>query len=199
MISKNNLISISFKFLLLIILFTTFVTSGFIFTHTTSGKLSDEKFAKDIFTHNLNGKYVATEQFFNHKLFLQDNGDYLELKIADELLNNRWIEGASNKINWSNDTYGYSVSIISESENSKGVVVFGKNKDAKTIKIIFNKNTYSTFISPDEFFIITYPIFETLNKDTDIYNIYSTGKSKDLKVIFTEDENIYCKHMKLIK
>lgn len=198
---KKNLVFLSLKFLLPITLCTIALCFGVLYNFTVSGMLSDEEIAKAVFSYNTDEEYVATEQFFDHKLFLQVNDDYLELKTADEVLNNRWVQGYSTQVQWNDSLYGYSIAIIEDDNdiNNKGVVVFGKNKDAKTLKITFNNNVYTTFISPDEFFIITYPTFETLDENTTIYDIYSTGKSKDLKITFNEDDNIICNHMKYLR
>lgn len=195
----GSLIFLSSKFLLPLTLCSISLFFSILYSSTISGNLSDEEIAKAVFNYNTEGNYVATEQFFNHKLFLQDNGEYLELKIADEVLNNRYVQGYSRQIPWNKDSYGYSVALISEDDDSTGVIVFGKNNDAKTIEITLNNNVYSTFISPDTFFIITYPTFEMLDDNSDIYNIYSTGKSKDLKITFNEDDKTKCNHMKFLK
>ncbi|MDU2673431.1 MAG: VanZ family protein [Clostridium sp.] len=195
----GSLIFLSSKFLLPLTLCSISLFFSILYSSTISGNLSDEEIAKAVFNYNTEGNYVATEQFFNHKLFLQDNGEYLELKIADEVLNNRYVQGYSRQIPWNKDSYGYSVALISEDDESTGVIVFGKNNDAKTIEITLNNNVYSTFISPDTFFIITYPTFEMLDDNSDIYNIYSTGKSKDLKITFNEDDKTKCNHMKFLK
>ena len=195
----GSLIFLSSKFLLPLTLCSISLFFSILYSSTISGNLSDEEIAKAVFNYNTEGNYVATEQFFNHKLFLQDNGEYLELKIADEVLNNRYVQGYSRQIPWNKDSYGYSVALISEDDESTGVIVFGKNNDAKTIEITLNNNVYSTFISPDTFFIITYPTFEMLEDNSDIYNIYSTGKSKDLKITFNEDDKTKCNHMKFLK
>ena len=195
----GSLIFLSSKFLLPLTLCSISLFFSILYISTISGNLSDEEIAKAVFNYNTEGNYVATEQFFNHKLFLQDNGEYLELKIADEVLNNRYVQGYSRQIPWNKDSYGYSVALISEDDDSTGVIVFGKNNDAKTIEITLNNNVYSTFISPDTFFIITYPTFEMLDDNSDIYNIYSTGKSKDLKITFNEDDKTKCNHMKFLK
>lgn len=198
--NKRSLALLIVKFLLPLSLCTIALFFCILYNSTVSGKLSDDEIAKSVFRYNTDGNYVVSEQFFNHKLFLQHNDNYLTLKIADEVLNNRWSQGVSNKIPWCNNQYGYSISIINDNNNSnrKGIVVFGKNKDAKTIKIKFNKNIYSTFLPDNEFFIIAYPTFETLDQDTDIYNIYSTGKSKDLKVVFYDNNGAICKDMTYI-
>lgn len=195
----GSLIFLSSKFLLPLTLCSISLFFSILYSSTISGNLSDEEIAKAVFNYNTEGNYVATEQFFNHKLFLQDNGEYLELKIADEVLNNRYVQGYSRQIPWNKDSYGYSVALISEDDESTGVIVFGKNNDAKTIEITLNNNVYSTFISADTFFIITYPTFEMLDDNSDIYNIYSTGKSKDLKITFNEDDKTKCNHMKFLK
>lgn len=195
----RSLIFLSSKFLLPLTLCSISLFFSILYSSTISGNLSDEEIAKAVFNYNTEGNYVATEQFFNHKLFLQDNGEYLELKIADEVLNNRYVQGYSRQIPWNKDSYGYSVALISEDDESTGVIVFGKNNDAKTIEITLNNNVYSTFISPDTFFIITYPTFEMLDDNSDIYNIYSTVKSKDLKITFNEDDKTKCNHMKFLK
>lgn len=195
----GSLIFLSSKFLLPLTLCSISLFFSILYSSTISGNLSDEEIAKAVFNYNTEDNYVATEQFFNHKLFLQDNGEYLELKIADEVLNNRYVQGYSRQIPWNKDSYGYSVALISEDDESTGVIVFGKNNDAKTIEITLNNNVYSTFISADTFFIITYPTFEMLDDNSDIYNIYSTGKSKDLKITFNEDDKTKCNHMKFLK
>ena len=194
----GSLIFLSSKFLLPLTLCSISLFFSILYSSTISGNLSDEEIAKAVFNYNTEGNYVVTEQFFNHKLFLQDNGEYLELKIADEVLNNRYVQGYSRQIPWNKDSYGYSVALISEDDESTGVIVFGKNNDAKTIEITLNNNVYSTFISADTFFIITYPTFEMLDDNSDIYNIYSTGKSKDLKITFNEDDKTKCNHMKFL-
>lgn len=196
---KKSLIYQSSKFLFIFASCIICLFFSIFYSSTVSGKLSDKEIAEAVFSYDTEGQYVVSEQFFNHKLFLQDNGDYLDFKIADEVLNNRWTEGYSTQLKLDKNEYGYSVALISEDENSTGVVVYGKNKDAKTIKITFNNSVYSTFISPNDFFIIAYPTFESLDQTSDIYNIYSTGQSNDLKITFNENDKTLCNHMKFIK
>ena len=194
---KGSLVFLSLKFLLPITLTTMAVFFGILYSSTTSGKLSTEEIATAVF-NNSDMEYKEYAAFFTHKLYLQDNGEYLELKMADEVINNRWVPGYSTQVSWNGNDYGYSVSIIDD-ENGTGVVVFGKNKDAKTITIKFAGDVYTEFLSADEYFITTYPTLKVLDEDTTIYDIYSNGKSKDLKVTFNEDDGYLCNHMEFLK
>ena len=74
----GSLIFLSSKFLLPLTLCSISLFFSILYSSTISGNLSDEEIAKAVFNYNTEGNYVATEQFFNHKLFLQDNGEYLE-------------------------------------------------------------------------------------------------------------------------
>lgn len=195
---KGSLITLSSKFLLPITITTIAVFFGILYSFTVSGNQSDEDIAEAVFTYSTGNEYVESAQFFNHKLFLQDNADYFELKIADEVLQNRYVQGFSTQVQWDGNDYGYSIALIND-DSKIGVIVFGKNNDAKTITINFAGDVYSQFVFEDEYFIITFPILKELPENTTIYDIYSTGESNDLKVYFNESDSTTCGHMKYLK
>ncbi|KGJ48442.1 hypothetical protein KD33_14680 [Clostridium sp. NCR] len=62
-------------------------------------------------------------------------------------------------------------------------MVFGKNKDASKIEIIFNDKSYSEEIKPNEYFLTVFPSFETL-ENKGIRNMHNPLESKDLKIEF---------------
>lgn len=195
---KGNLVSLSLKFLLPITISAIAVFFGILYSFTVSGKLSDNEIATAVFKYDTEGDYVASAQFFNHKLFLQDDEDHFELKIADEVLNNRYIQGYSNQVQWNGNHYGYSVELTND-DGKIGVIVFGKNKDAKTISINFAGEVYSEFVFEDEYFITTFPILKELPQDTTIYDFYTNGKSDDLKISFYESDGTICRDIKFLK
>ena len=195
---KGSLIYLSSKILLPITLTTITVFFGILYSFTTSGNLPDEEIAQAVFKYDIEGAYVESAQFFNHKLFLQENGDYLELKTADEVLNNRYAQGYSKQVPWNNNDYGYSVEFTNDA-GKVGVIVFGKNKDAKTISINFAGEVYSEFLFEDEYFITTFPILKELPQDTTIYDFYTNGKSDDLKISFYESDGTTCRDIKFLK
>lgn len=195
---KGSLIYLSSKILLPITLTTITVFFGILYSFTTSGNLPDEEIAQAVFKYDIEGDYVESAQFFNHKLFLQENGDYLELKTADEVLNNRYVQGYSKQVPWNNNDYGYSVEFTNDA-GKVGVIVFGKNKDAKTISINFAGEVYSEFLFEDEYFITTFPILKELPQDTTIYDFYTNGKSDDLKISFYESDGTTCRDIKFLK
>lgn len=195
---KGSLIYLSSKILLPITLTTITVFFGILYSFTTSGNLPDEEIAQAVFKYDIEGDYVESAQFFNHKLFLQENGNYLELKTADEVLNNRYVQGYSKQVPWNNNDYGYSVEFTNDA-GKVGVIVFGKNKDAKTISINFAGEVYSEFLFEDEYFITTFPILKELPQDTTIYDFYTNGKSDDLKISFYESDGTTCRDIKFLK
>lgn len=195
---KGNLVSLSLKFLLPITISTIVVFFGILYSFTVSGKLSDNEIATAVFKYDTEGDYVASAQFFNHKLFLQDDEYHFELKIADKVLTNRYVQGYSNQVQWNGNHYGYSVELTND-DGKIGVIVFGKNKDAKTISINFAGEVYSEFVFEDEYFITTFPILKELPQDTTIYDFYTNGKSDDLKISFYESDGTICRDIKFLK
>lgn len=194
---KGNLVSLSLKFLLPITISTITIFFGILYSFTVSGNLPDEEIASEVFNNNF-VEYKQYASFFTHKLFLADYGDYFDLSIADEVLNNRWVRGYSNQVQWNGNDYGYSVELIND-DGKIGVVVFGKSKDAKTITINFSGDVYTEFLSADSYFITTYPTLKVLDDDTTIYDIYTDGKSSDLKITFNEAHGLVCTHMNFLK
>lgn len=193
---SDNLMVLVLKPIGTILFFSAIYCFVLLYNSTVSGNLSNEDIAQSVFS-NINGQLVESSQFFNHKLFLQDNDEYLELQIANEILENRWVNGYSSQLHWNDKSYGYSVEIIRDNDKT-GIVVFGKNKDAKTITIKLNGKIYTEYIESNNFFITTFPTYQPLPENTSIANIYNNEKSSLLNISFNEDSGNICNHMKII-
>ena len=81
-------------------------------------------------------------------------------------MKNRWFDTANCKGKYFKADGDYSVAIIyddiTEQNVTMSVLVFGKNKDASKIEILFNDKIYSEEIKANEYFITVFPSFETL-------------------------------------
>lgn len=193
----GSFLILSFKLLIPTILISIFAIYSGLYYSTTSGKLSDEDIAKNVFSYNTSDNYVAFTEFSEYKFFLADYGNYIDLLTAKRVLNNRWTQGGgAYQLNLENKDSGYSIATFSENNNENlAIIVWGKNFDAESIEITFNGQEYSQELRPNDYFIVPFPTFETVSENTDIYNIFEGEESKDLIIKFKEKNGDECKHI----
>lgn len=166
-----------------------------VYNSTISSNTSDEEIANIVFNYSDSTDFQEVKEVLGYKIFLKDEGDYVELRPLQRVLNNRWLDLGYSAGKYLKADGDYSIGIIYQSikeENvTMSVVVFGKNKDASKVEITFNGKSYSEEIDHNEYFIIAFPSFETL-KNTASYNIYNGLENKDLKVeFFDKNEDKY--------
>ena len=193
---NGNLWLLAFKpvsFMLAIILVFTFIN---IYNSTISKSASNEEIAKVVFKNSVNTDFEIEKESWNHKIFLKDEGDYLNLIDIKKVLNDSRYTTDNTSIGQINKIFGdYSFGIINE-DNKVGLVVFGKNKNSSKVEINFNGKEYVENLKEDQYFIITFPSLEILEENSDIYNIYNGQESKDLKIDFYDDNGNEYKDMK---
>lgn len=179
--------------MLAIILVFTFIN---IYNSTISKSASNEEIAKVVFKNSVNTDFEIEKESWNHKIFLKDEGDYLNLIDIKKVLNDSRYTTDNTSIGQINKIFGdYSFGIINE-DNKVGLVVFGKNKNSSKVEINFNGKEYVENLKEDQYFIITFPSLEILEENSDIYNIYNGQESKDLKIDFYDDNGNEYKDMK---
>lgn len=162
-----------------------------IYKSTISLNTSDEEIAKSVFQHSSNTDFQVTKEFLGYKSFLKDEGQYIELKSVQKVLKNRWFDTASCTGKYFKADGDYSIAIIYDDITDQNVImsvlVFGKNKDASKIEIVFNDKIYSEEIKFNEYFITVFPSFETL-ENKGIRNMKNTLENGILKINFLDKE-----------
>lgn len=185
---KGGLVGLCVKPIGAMILSIIILSTMVAYSSTASGKLSDEEIVKAVFSYYDNYEIIASKNFDDYKFLLSEDEGRIELLTAEKVLNNRWTGGAGSQFD--NTAFDYSVTTINN-DNKTGLIVFGKNKDADTIEIEFNGNKYSEVIKKDDYFIVSFPTFELLDENSDVYNFFSGEESNDLKISFLENGNTY--------
>lgn len=186
---KGGLVGVCAKPIGAMIIGTTLLSITICYSSTASSKTPDDEIVKEVFTYYDNYEHIAVENFEDYKFFLQDNDGYIDLISVEKIFNNRWTQGTSG-VHLDNNNADYSISTIN-SGGKTGLVVFGKNKGADTIEIDFNSKKYTEDIKKDDYFIVSFPTFELLDENSDVYNFFSGEESNDLKIRFLENESTY--------
>lgn len=162
----GSLLTLSIKPVSIMFIIVSVFSIIYIYKSTTSINTSDEEIAKSVFQHSSNSEFQVTKEFLGYKSFIKDEGEYIELKSVQKVLKNRWFDTANCKGKYFKADGDYSVAIIyddiTEQNVTMSVLVFGKNKDASKIEILFNDKIYSEEIKANEYFITVFPSFETL-------------------------------------
>ena len=170
------------------------------YNSTISRNESNEDIAKVVFKDSINTNVEVVKDVSEYKLFLKDNGDYVDLISLEDVFNNRWLDnttiiGQYHKINGDYSICPIYEKIIDESTVSISIAVFGKNKNASKVEINFNGNTYIEELKTNEYFLVTFPRFETF-KNSDIDNIYIKDKNNLLKIGFLDSKGKEYNEMK---
>lgn len=189
---NGNLVTLSIKPLSIMfgaVLLFTIIT---IYNSTISANTSNEDIAKAVFKYSSNTDFEAVKDFSGYKLFLKDEGDYVNLMSIESILNNRWLDSGTSigQYQKSNGDYGITTiydNILGEDNVSMSIAVFGKNKNSNKVEIIFNGKNYIEEIKSNEYFLVTFPSFETF-KNSDIDDIYNGEESKILKIRFLDSK-----------
>lgn len=161
------------------------------FAVTMSGDLSDDELAKSVFQYSVDSDFEVVTHIGDYKLFLKDEGNYLDLRYIKSVLNNRWYNAMDTIGQTDNTSVDYSVGTLHDGELTT-VVVFGKNKSASKIKIEFNGKEYTEEIKENEYFVVPFPTFETLDDQSDVFNFFDGEVCKDLRVtLYDSNGNEY--------
>ena len=172
-----------------------------VYNVTIPASASNEEIANTVFKYSSDKDFQAVKDIAGEKLFLKDEDKYVELISVQSVLNKRWVDsrisiGQYEKVNGDyNFTTICNNDIDNENETSMSIVVFGKNKNANKIEIIFNGTSYVEEIKNDEYFIVNFPSFETV-KNSDIGTIHNGEESEVLKIKFTDSQGNECTDMK---
>lgn len=184
----GSLLALSIKPLSVMVCAISIFTIIYMYNSTISRNESNEDIAKVVFSDSTN--YQAVKDISEYKLFLQDNGDYVDLISLESVLNNRWLNSKIMIGQYEKCRGNYSIcpifeKTIDESNNSISFAVFGKNRSANKVEITFDGDTYIEELKINEYFLVTFPIFKTF-KDSDIDNIYDVEKNTLLKIRFLD-------------
>ena len=186
----GNLVVLSIKPLSIMfgaVLLFTMIT---MYNSTISANTSNEDIAKVVFKDSKNTDFQAVKDLSEYKLFLKDEENYVNLISIESILNNRWLDSRKTieRYQKSNGDYGISTiynNIVDKDNVSMSIAVFGKNKNASKLEIIFNGKRYIEEIKPNEYFLVISPSVETF-KNNDIDNICNGRESKILKIKFLD-------------
>ncbi|WP_315079839.1 VanZ family protein [uncultured Clostridium sp.] len=183
----GNLVTLIIKPVSIMFVIVSLFSIITVYNSTMSSNTSDEEIANSVFQYNSNTEFQAVKEILGYKIFLKEEGDYVELKAVQKVLNNRWLDIRNCTGQYLKVDGDYSIGIIyddiTEQNVTMSVLAFGKNKDASKVEIIFNGKSYSEEIKSNEYFLIAFPSFETL-ENKGIHNIYNGLESKDLKIEF---------------
>lgn len=186
----GNLVVLSIKPLSIMFCAISIFTIITMYNSTISANTSNEDIAKVVFKGSSNTDFEAVKDLSEYKLFLKDEGDYVNLMSVESVLNNRWLDSRTSigQYQKSNGDHGISTIYdnIDEANVSMSIAVFGKNKNASKVEIIFNGKNYIEEIKQNEYFLVTFPSFETVVENNDIGNIYNGEESKILKIRFLD-------------
>lgn len=195
-----NLIALAAKPLSVMFIACFIVTFYMVYVNTYSAKLSNNELATKAFSEYQGGKFVAYKKFDKYKLFIRDEGNYVELCMLEKTLGDRFVKSSSLQRSINDAKAFYSVQLIGDyQKNCLTAIVFGRNNNSENIVITLNGKEYSEKVAPNNYFIVIYPKYEKLKKDTDVYNIYHGGSSEDLKIKFTDmngsvnNDVVFCK------
>jgi hypothetical protein len=195
----RNLFLVAIKPIFIMILCCGIFITYTIYRNTFSSKLLEEKFAIEALAEE-DSNYVTAKEFDKYKLFLEVKKGEIILSTFQKGFINRYVLESNTQTNLKDTMYGYKIHILQKNrDNSKGVVVFGKNNGAKSIVITFNKKEYREDLKADSFFIVAYPEFKRLNESSDVYNVSNNQPSKDLQIKFMDENGSEYKYMKFIK
>lgn len=194
---EGNLVWVAAKPIGVMILITSILSFGLLYSFTASAKLSNEQLALEVIGSNSTGRYETVRDFQDYKLFLLDDDNFMKLRSVKRILNNRWYKSGCYE-NFQKEEGDYYISTI-YNDHTLAVIAFGKNKDAKTIKITFKDNEYIEELKGNEYFIVPFPTFEAIDVNNDIYNIFNGEESKDLEVEFYDDNGDICTNMKFAR
>lgn len=197
----GNLVVLSIKPLSVMLGAVLLFTMISIYNQTMSGNTSNEDIAKSVFKYSNNTDFEAVRDIEGYKLFLKDEGEFVILMAVENVLNNRWLDSRTSIAQYQENKGDYSISTIYENRIdddtvSMSAVVFGKNKDASKVEIIFNGKKYIEEIKPEQYFLVTFPSFEAI-KDEDISNIDNIEESTVLKIRFLDSKEKDYNEMKL--
>lgn len=198
---KVNLFAVAFKPLSVMLLCSAAFVFYSMFTNSYSSKLNQEEFAAEVFSDSWKGgSFVKAKDFDRYRLFLRDNESYIDLAVFERIFIDRYVVEGNYQLNLQGNKYGYDVVFLQDiKNNSTGVAVFGKNKDAKTISINFQGEEYKEDLKAEDYFIVVYPKFQKAEDYWDIYNLYNGGTSKDLQIKFSDEKGQETGNMKLIR
>ena len=191
----GNLVVLSIKPLSIMfgaVLLFTIIT---IYNSTISANTSNEDIARVVFKYSSSTDFEAVKDIAGYKLFLRDEGDYINLIGVESVLNDRWLDSRTIMGQYEKSNGDYSISTIYDNNNednvSMSIAVFGKNKNASKVEINFNGKNYVEEINPNEYFLVVFPSFEVL-ENNDIDNLYNGEESKILNIRFLDsNENYY--------
>ncbi|EQB87226.1 glycopeptide antibiotics resistance protein [Clostridium punense] len=176
----GGLVKLILKPLSIMIGIVTIFSAAMVYNSTMSGDLSNEEIAREVFKYRPNKDFVVEKEVLGYKLFLKDEGTYIDLISVKKVFNNRWDKNGIGS-QFEKMRGDYDIRTIHE-ENSVGVLVYGKNKGASKIEIKFNGKSYVEELKLEKYFIVAFPSFEALDKNTDMYNVFNGKESKDLSI-----------------
>lgn len=186
-----NLLVLAAKPIGIMVLLVSILSFTVVYNTTMSGDLSDDELAKSVFQYSVDSDFEVVTNIGDYKLFLKDEGNYLDLRYIKSVLNNRWYNAMDTIGQTDNTSVDYSVGTLHDGELTT-VVVFGKNKSASKIKIEFNGKEYTEEIKENEYFVVPFPTFETLDDQSDVFNFFDGEVCKDLRVtLYDSNGNEY--------
>lgn len=190
----GKLVFICVKPISIMVLAIASISFFMVYKSTFAGNVTNEKLATEVFFNNNSNDYKIIKDIKGYKIYLSEYKGYLEIKTAKKIFGNRWTMDRSGRA-LDAENFDYSFDILRKDKKT-GIILYGKSLDCTSVEITFNGEKYKEKIDPNSYFIVSFPTFEHLSRNTDIYDVFNDEPSKDLQVKFLEDDNKECTHMK---
>lgn len=190
--NKTKLVPIAAKPLAVMLLCSCIAVISTIYSYSYPASTFKSEGSTQAFAVTSSAKPVSKD-FNKGKLCLKDYGDYLELSRFKRLPGNRYVLLENSNLSLKGNKCGYTFWPIYDSSNdSVGLVVFGKNTSTKTIVITFNGKKYAEELTADSNFIIAFPSFEKLDADVNLRTALNDKSSKALNIKFLDESGKEC-------
>lgn len=169
-----------------------------IFNSSVSYKASNEEIAETVFKNSVNAGFQAVKDTSKYKLFLKDEGDYVELAYLKKIIGSRWLDSRTIIGQYGNGHGDYKIGLIHDGREPLTIVVFGKNKAAAKVEFIVNGKTCSEDIKEGDYFISAFSINENVKGD-DLDYLLNDNVSAKLFVRFLDSAGNEYTDMKFAK
>lgn len=180
---SGNLINLVLKPLGVMTVTVLAFTFMYIYNSTVSDTLSDGEIAQEVFQYSEDKSFAAVNEIEGYKLFLRDEGEYLDLTEVKSVFNDRWSKEGISVGQLPKNALDCSLELLYNKEAAT-VVVFGMNKEADKIEICYQGEFFTENLQENQYFLSVFPTFKELSEDTDINNFFGKEECKDLQIKF---------------
>lgn len=120
----GNLVTFIIKPVSIMLVIISLLSIITVYNSTMSLDTSDEEIANSAFQYSSNTEFQAVKEILGYRIFLKDEGDYVELKAVQKVLNNRWLDIKTYMGEYLKVDGDYSVGIIYDDITEQNVTFF---------------------------------------------------------------------------